>query len=104
METLTYIPAKQTIQAEMAYKRMQEAVERLKQEMGTKFYWQKKMQYNAKAKAMNEFNYESYGESETYLEAGWYTISELKELIVLFEQMDKRQKDATKQLLGIKNE
>ena len=37
METLTYIPAKQTIQAEMAYKRMQEAVERLKQEMGTKY-------------------------------------------------------------------
>ena len=37
METLTYIPAKQTIQAEMAYKRMQSRVEELKQEMGTKY-------------------------------------------------------------------
>lgn len=37
MEILTYIPAKQTIQAEMAYKRMQDVVERLKQEMGTKY-------------------------------------------------------------------
>lgn len=37
METLTYLPVRQTVEQEMAYKRMQEAVERLKQEMGTKY-------------------------------------------------------------------
>lgn len=37
METLTYIPAKQTIQAEMAYKRMQSRVDELKRELGTKY-------------------------------------------------------------------
>ena len=37
METMTYLPVRQTVEQEMAYKRMQEAVERLKQEMGTKY-------------------------------------------------------------------
>ena len=37
METLTYIPAKQTIQAEMAYKRMQSRVEELKLILGDKY-------------------------------------------------------------------
>ena len=34
---MSYLPIKQTIEQEMAYKRMLEAVERLKQEMGTKY-------------------------------------------------------------------
>ena len=34
---MSYLPIKQTIEQQMAYKRMQEAVERLKQEMGTKY-------------------------------------------------------------------
>ena len=41
METMTYLPVRQTVEQEMAYKRMQEAVERLKQEMGTKYIFAK---------------------------------------------------------------
>lgn len=37
METMTYLPVRQTVEQEMAYKRMQEAVERLKQEMGSRY-------------------------------------------------------------------
>lgn len=32
-----YLPIKQTVEQEMAYKRMQSRVEELKQEMGTKY-------------------------------------------------------------------
>lgn len=48
------------------------------------------------------FIYETYGESQVYLEGGWYSMSELKELIANLELTEKRQKKAIKQMMGVK--